>query len=260
MTLAEIWIYPIKSLGGISLKASEIDAFGLKHDRKWMLVDENNNFISQRTHPALNLLSTSISGDSLTISYQSESISISLYPKPTALFNVTIWEDECEAFEIDEAVSSWFSEFLKTPCRLVYLSSTKKRLVNNKYAFNNELTSFTDGFPFLIISTASIQLLNSKLQKSVEMSQFRPNLVIESTEAHIEDTFNEFKIGETVFKAVKPCTRCIVTTIKPNTSTIQKEPLSTLSTYRKIDNNIHFGQNLLLVSGTTLTVGDDVRA
>lgn len=259
MTLTEIWIYPIKSLGGISLKTSEIDVLGLKHDRRWMLIDSNNNFISQRTFPKLNLFSTSISEDALTITIGGNSVSISLNPIPTDIFKVSIWEDECDAFEIDESVSNWFSEHLKTSCRLVCLSPNKKRLVSEKYAFNNEQTSFTDGFPFLLLSTGSLELLNSKLRKPVEMRQFRPNFVIKSTEAHIEDNLDVFSIGSTTFKAVKPCTRCVVTTIQPNTSKFQKEPLTTLSTYRKEENNIYFGQNLLLVNGTSVSVGDEVR-
>lgn len=259
-TLKSIHIYPIKSLRGIELSTSEIDEFSLKFDRRWMLVDDNNKFLSQREIPKLNQLEVAFSDDAIIVKQKNTTNSIKIPLKTTSktTFKVNIWDEYIDAIHIQSQIDEWFSLILNTSCKLVYMPPTANRKVNPEYATNNEKTSFNDGFPFLIIGEESLNLLNSKLNVPILMNRFRPNFVFSGGQPHEEDTWNTFKIGASVFKRVKPCSRCIITTIDPVTSKIGKEPLRTLSLYRKKENKIYFGQNLLCVSGSQVTVGEPI--
>lgn len=260
-SLSEIWIYPIKSLGGIRLAKTEIGVKGLEGDREFMLVDESGNFISQRNHPKLNQLTVSIEKDVFVVTDKRNGNQLSILKNWTDKYTRTaqIWNDLVEVIKGDPTIDVWFSDFLTIPCTLVYLPKNASRQVDLDYAPIGTETTLTDGFPFLIIGQEALNNLNNKLAKPVEMTRFRPNLVFTGGHAHDEDNWDQFQIGKATFKRVKPCARCLVTTLDLETSQPGKEPLKTLATYRRQNNKIYFGQNLISQNLGTLKVGDPIQ-
>jgi len=263
LQLSEIYIYPVKSLAGISLKQAKVTERGLENDRRWMLVDENGIFITQRKHPEMALFQTEIVGETLRISHSTvqESISILLRPtfaKTEQKIKVQVWEDIVEAYEIDPKVSNWFSAVLGFTVHLVYMPDESLRKVDPDFAVSEDnITSFSDGFPFLIIGQASLDDLNSRLEEAVTMRRFRPNFVFTGGEAYEEESWQEFTIGDLTFYGVKPCGRCIITTVNPEEGVFEgKEPLHTLSQYRKVGNKVLFGQNVIAQKEGQLAVGE----
>ncbi|QNK63754.1 MOSC domain-containing protein [Pedobacter sp. PAMC26386] len=257
--LSEINIYPIKSLAGISLTESLLEEKGLQYDRRWMLIDKEGVFISQRKYPELALLQITLGKEKLTITYQNnplQTITFGYEENTAQNIAVSVWGTVCNGLEVSTAVSRWFSEMLKTDARLVQMPEAERRLVDPKYATANEVVSFADGYPCLIISQASLDGLNERLDLAVPMNRFRPNFVFTGGEAHIEDNFNTFFIGDLLFKAVKPCSRCVMITVDQQTAKKSAEPLKTLAGYRTINKKIMFGQNLVHKGSGTIRIGD----
>ena len=259
-TLSSIYIYPIKSLAGIEVEQWEVTPTGLQYDRKWMLVDGQQQFLSQRRLPKMALLKTQIIDQQLIISAPGQAdLLIKLEaPETTTTQEVTVWGDKCLAQEVNQQASQWFSDFLKFPCTLVYQPSENIRTVDQKYALANDQTSFSDGFPFLIVSAASLELLNQQMNLSLSIRRFRPNLVISDCSSYAEDKWRKISIGEIAFRLPKPCSRCSVPQIDPDTAYIDKEPLRTLARTRKWNNKVFFGQNALHDSLGILHIGDSV--
>lgn len=251
LQLSEIWIYPVKSLAGIRLEQSVVTSRGLEYDRRWMLVDEENIFLSQRTHPQLALFRLKIDEDMLHISHadlSNGSVSFSLSQKYNAILSdVMVWEDCVAAAEVSSDISAWFSGILGFNVRLVYMPEESLRKVDPDYAVNpTDITSFSDGFPYLIIGQSSLDDLNSRLKKPVSIKRFRPNLVFSGGTAYEEETWREFTIGSVSFYGVKPCSRCVMTTVNPELGVFAgKEPLRTLSKYKKVGEKVIFGQNVI---------------
>lgn len=265
LRLSEIWIYPVKSLGGIALQYSKVTDRGLEHDRRWLLVDENDCFITQREHPKLALFQPEIAGDFLKISHKTmpDSIAVSLYPsfqETETRIKVTVWEDVVAAYEVSPEASQWFSKILGFTVRLVYMPEESLRKVAADYSVTpNDVTSFSDGFPFLIIGQSSLDDLNSRMAHPLSISRFRPNFVFSGGEAYEEESWKEFAIGTLLFYGVKPCSRCIITMIDPESGVISgKEPLFTLSKYKQVDKKVIFGQNVIAIQQGSLQVGDEI--
>ena len=260
-TLSAIYIYPVKSLKGIALPHARIEDYGLQYDRKWMLIDKE--FMSQRNYPEMSLLQVDLLSDHLHIFHSKNKLSSLRVPlaedKNAETVNVKIWNDQCQAQLLPQDTNEWFSNVLKVDCRLVYMPDKYRRKVDEKYANNSESTKFSDGFPYLLIGQSSLDDLNKRLTYPVPVERFRPNLVVSGFEPYAEDNWNIIQIGKSTFKVVKPCARCRVTTIDQKTAKTGKEPLKTLSGYRKRDNKILFGQNLLNLSGTEINQGDKVK-
>lgn len=258
-TLTDIYLYPIKSLGGIRVTEASVEPRGLQYDRRWMLVDSKGNFLSQRQHAQLALLQVEITGTGLRVTHKTENYEPLLVPfeaNDEKSLLVTIWQDVCFAFEVTPEANRWFSEVLGIPCKLVYMPDHAMRPVDPDYARPRDIVSFADAYPFLIIGQESLGDLNRKLNQPIGMDRFRPNLVFSGGSAFDEDTWTEFSIGETTFYPVKPCYRCVVTTIDQETGAKSAEPLQTLATYRSENNKVKFGQNLVHTGvGNTLTVG-----
>jgi len=263
MKLSEINIYPVKSLSGVSVKSAEIDAYGLQYDRKWMLIDEHNKFLSQRSFPKMAMLKTALSDNNLIISSNQlpvGEVQIPLDPfKYEQIIKVDIWDDRVDAWRLSNAYDQWFSNALQTNCRLVYMPSSSKRLVDTRYAKKEEIVGFADGFPFMLIGEASLQDLNNRLSTPVPMARFRPNLVVEGSSPYDEDQWHIINIGNNRFEVAKPCSRCTVTTIDIETATPGREPLKTLATYRTFGKKVMFGQNLLCQFGGGINVGDELN-
>ena len=264
LQLSEIWIYPVKSLAGIRLEKSRVTQRGLELDRRWMLVDENGVFITQRKYPQLALFQPTIENDILRISHADltkGSVSFSLSQKnenqPT---DVMVWEDCVSAVEVSEQVSGWFSGILGFNVRLVYMPEDSLRKVDSDYAVtSDDITSFSDGFPFLVIGQASLDDLNSRLEIPVSIRRFRPNLVFSGGMAYEEESWQEFTIGKLSFYGVKACGRCVMTTVDPDKGVFSgKDPLHTLSTYKRVGNKVIFGQNVIAKEEGFINVGEAI--
>ena len=263
LKLSEIYIYPIKSLGGIRLEKSNITTRGLENDRRFMLVDENGQFLSQREYPQLAIFQTEIESDFLKITDKKtgQNLKVSLSPNSKiSSLSVTIWDDETTAIEVSQEASEWFTQTLGISARLVFMHDESQRKIESNYALiGDEITSFSDGYPILIAGQSSLDDLNHRLENPVNINRFRPNFVFTNGEPFEEDAWHEFNIANVRFFGVKPCSRCIMTTIDQETGEKKgKEPLLTLNKYRKAGNRILFGQNVIISQLGTVSVGDDV--
>ncbi len=262
LTLSHLFIYPIKSLGGISLQQGFINNRGLEHDREWMLIDREGTFISQRKYPQLALLQTSITASILTVHHKhnpNQSISFSITEHLDLPIAVNIWDDYCTGLEVNAEVSKWFSTYLQMDAKLVKMPQTEKRKVDPRYALHEATVGFADAYPSLIIGQSSLDLLNTKLTQRIDMDRFRPNLVFTGGDAHLEDEIIEFSIGEVQFYSAKPCTRCVMITVDQETGEKTSEPLKTLSTYRNFGQKILFGQNIMHTNFGLLRIGDELN-
>jgi uncharacterized protein len=265
-SIKQLFIYPIKSLGGISVQTATITATGFAYDRKWMLVDAQNNFLSQRTVPLMAHLQTAITNEGILVYHRlnaHHSIIVPYFTGTGTSVQVHIWNDVCSALHIDDYLDAWFSEQLQMQCKLVYMPDTTQRQVDATYARSqNHLTAFSDGFPLLLIGQESLNELNRRLpseQAALSMERFRPNLVFEGGQPFAEDTFAHFSINQLPFWAVKPCARCSITTLNQSTLAFEKEPLKTLAQFRKLNNKIYFGQNILCNGVGSVSVGNSLQ-
>ena len=261
-TISQLFIYPVKSLGGFEVVETELTDRGFKYDRRWMIIDSNNNFLTQREFAQMSLLQTAIFNDQLIIfnkDNREDKIAVSLHCEPAATIKVTIWEDECSAQYVSADADKWLTDKLKMNCRLVYMPDAEKRKVDEQYALHNELTNFSDGYPLMMIGQASLDELNGRLPEAIPMDRFRPNIVFTGGKPFEEDTMKYIKINAIDLFGVKLCARCNVTTIDQRSSLKSKEPLKTLSEYRLKNNKIYFGQNLLFQSTGTMQVGNIIE-
>lgn len=257
--VSQLFIYPAKSMAPIELDASEVDRFGLHNDRRWMLVDCNGIYVTQRQYPRMCLINTSLNDGQLIL--QAPDMPHLHVPEINSEQHVSvkIWGDQCEVYDCGEKVAQWLSKFLVIKCRLVYFPESENRLIDQHYAQPEEFTAFSDGFPILLISQASLDDLNSRLEDPVPMTRFRPNLVVSGCEAFAEDKWKKIKIGGLVLRLVKPCSRCIIPTIDSLTGDKGKEPLATLSQYRAKNNKVLFGQNVIASTTGVIEVGMTVE-
>ncbi|MDN5203536.1 MOSC domain-containing protein [Fulvivirgaceae bacterium BMA10] len=262
LVLSQINVYPIKSLGGFPLKRAKLTRTGFEHDRKWMLINTENTFMTQRKYPQMSLVSVEVHVDFLLLKHKTKNLETFKLPVTEAqgeLIEVGVWNDICEAVFVGKEIDQWLSEALDQPCRLVQMPEATHRYVEKEYAKNNETVGFADAYPFLMIGEESLNDLNGRLKEAVPMNRFRPNLVFSGGEPYIEDKFHEMRIGGQSFHAVKPCARCVLLTVNQQTGEKGSEPLKTLSTYRKNGNSVYFGQNLLHQNQGTVAVGDSIE-
>jgi uncharacterized protein YcbX len=260
--LSGLFVYPIKSLGGIAVEEATVEMRGLKHDRRWMLVDEAGMFVSQREVAAMTGLGTAFVDGHLHIFVKKqpgESLCLPLDVRASGMVKtkVQIWSSRCSALQYPPEVNRWFSDILNRQLRLVYMPDTTRRRVDGRYAPAGQLVSYADGFPYLLIGEATLSDLQQRVGAEIPMNRFRPNLVVSGTEPFEEDSWSDFRIGDVLFRGVKPCARCIVPTTDQETGLRGAEPLKTLAGYRKKGNKILFGQNVVFLGepGETLRVG-----
>lgn len=266
MFISEINVYPVKSLGGMSLTDSIVEKRGLKFDRRWMLVDENGKFLTQREFPDMATISVEILPGGLRVRHTFGEKTISFEPLKRQTISVKIWSSRCRADVYETDVNEYFSDALQMNCRFVLMPPETRRRVNYFYAMHkDDVVSFADAYPFLLTGENSLRDLNEKLENPVPMNRFRPNFVVSGSDAFAEDNWKQIKIGATVFHVVKPCARCVVTTIDQTSGEKQGvEPLKTLASYRipkrSAKKKILFGQNLIAENvGAVIRVGDQVE-
>ena len=260
ITVSELYIYPVKSLGGIKIDTAELTDRGFKHDRRWMLVDNDNRFLTQREHSQMALIGTSITEDGIYVFQKSSPSQHVLIPFSYSSGNkivVNIWDDLCDAVAVSDELNEWFSDALSISCKLVHMPDDSLRKVDERFAVTkNEVTSFSDAYPILIISQESLNDLNSRLPHELPMNRFRPNIVVEGCEPYEEDTMQHFSINGIDFYGVKLCARCVMPTINQDTAEKSKEPTRTLYSYRRREHNVYFGQNVLYHNTGVIKVGD----
>jgi uncharacterized protein YcbX len=259
MLLTGLTLYPIKSARGIPLDACEVDEFGLRHDRRFMVVDQAGQFLSQRDYPRLALVTPAIDGDVLQVSAPGmPPLEVRLVPKPTVMTRVTVWRDRCAAAWVGETAARWFSDVLDCSCSLVHMPDSTRRPTDPAYDSTGSRVSFADAFPFLLISDASLADLNRRLTDPLPMNRFRPNLTVGGAAAYDEDRWSRIEIGPIGLKLVKPCARCVVTTTDQDTMERGVEPLRALAAYRNRGGKVMFGQNAIHEKEGQLRVGDRV--
>ncbi len=257
--ITEIHIYPLKSARGIALRHASVEGRGLRFDRRWMVVDAAGSFISQRTHPLLSQVAVSIAGMRLTLGAPGHGeVHLPLYPASTLRRTVTVWDDAVSAMATGREADEWVSGLLGEPCAVVYFPDDARRAVDTAYARHHEQTAFSDGFPVLVAGQASLDALNARLPEPVQMDRFRPNIVVDGSAAFAEDAWGTIGVGGTVLEIVKPCARCVITTIDQQTGRKGTEPLTTLAAFRKAGGKILFGQNALVRTPGMIAVGDRV--
>jgi len=258
MKISALAVYPIKSCGGVWLSSSRITARGLWLDRHWVIVDEQGTFLSQRTEPTLAQVTVAIEHDHLRVTAPSagQPVRLALEQALQHSRQVTIWDDTCEGAVEHAEVNEWFQELLGRRCELVRCSDTTHRQVDPRYARSGDEVGFADGFPFLLTCEASLAELNHRLPSPIPMDRFRPNIVVSGSTPFEEDSWRSISLGDVVFRVAKPCSRCVVVNVDQRTGERGTEPLNTLATFRRRDNKILFGQNLVHGGRGVLRVGD----
>jgi uncharacterized protein YcbX len=261
LRVSQLYIYPIKSLGGIDLNKAQVTDRGFQYDRRWMLVDHHNLFISQREVHQMALLKPALTDDGIRVTHsiKKSSYTIPFDQAKNDFAEVIIWDDTCTGQFVSEEADEWFSSMLGMPCRLVYMPDDTHRITDQRYTPANSITSFSDAYPFLLIGQSSLDDLNGKLMETIPMNRFRPNIVFTGGEPYQEDLMHTFTIGNLTFHGVKLCARCVMTTIDQENGVSGKEPLKTLACYRSKNKKIMFGQNLAHEGLGEIRVGDELR-
>ena len=254
----EIYIYPIKSLAGISCQSALAEEMGFENDRRWMLIDAENQLITQREYPVLSQFYPQISDKKISITFKDEKHEFSIKEYLNNPIEVMVWDDKSEVVEVNPETSEWFSERLGFKCKLVKIikiGGRKHESSRLKEIFN---VSLADAYPYLLIGTKSLDFLNDKLEEKITIKRFRPNIFIRTKIEHEEDNLDTFKVGEVQFKNIKPCGRCIMVNNDPQNGTVKKEPLKTLSKYRVVNNSVLFGVNIVSLNSGLIKVGDGI--
>lgn len=278
MHISEINIYPIKSLKGITLDSAVVEPRGLQHDRRWMLTTPDGMFFTQREFPRMATMSVWIEEDGSGLGVAADrfgDVFVPLEPDTEKKQQVTIWNSVCEAEIYGAALNEWFSDVIGTECQLVKMPDNSRRSVNERFDTGNDIVSFADGYPLMVIGEASLADLNTRLDKKLPMNRFRPNIVVSGSEAYAEDRWAKIRIGDGIFRSTKPCERCVITTVDQAKGEFAgKEPLKTLASYRMAKdvmpdrynplgvgpNAVLFGQNLIGESvGATIRVSDELK-
>jgi uncharacterized protein YcbX len=259
--LAGLIYYPIKSCRGFEVEAGLLERMGLQHDRRMMLVTPEGHFLTQRECPRLALVTPELKADTLTLRAPGfDGLCLPVRSTGTP-WGVDIWRSQgVHSIDQGEEAAGWFSELLGRPARLVHFADGYRRLVSRDYAVNpDDHTGFADGYPVLLISEASLADLNARLEEPVPMNRFRPNLVVAGCEPFAEDGWRRIRIGDVELAVVKPCARCVITTIDKETLARSKEPLKTLAGYRRHPRGAIFGQNAIPLNEGQLEVGMGVE-
>ncbi|WP_109440614.1 MOSC domain-containing protein [Acinetobacter haemolyticus] len=261
MHVSQLFHYPVKSLCGNALTEMEIDSFGPRWDRRWMLVDHEGRFVTQRQCTIMGQISFKIFAESVRFEFQDDHITLSLDEAQGHADNclITIWRDQLQGNRIDHPVNQWLSQILGREVRLVYMPQQTMRQVDLTYAQEGDRVGFADGFPFLILGEASVEFLAEKVGFPLDVQRFRPNIVISGCEAFAEDHWKQIQIGEMQFDLVKPCSRCVIPTIDLKTSQKQPEVMQAMLAYRKQGNKVMMGQNALHRGIGEISLGQEIR-
>lgn len=255
--ITRISVYPVKSLRPIRPDNWLVERRGLKHDRRWMVVDEDGIFITRREIPEMAKLEAVPEGERLVLSKEGMgSLSVPVKPQgPSG--SVKVWRTRTTARYVSPEADEWLTQAIGQSCRLVYMPESAKRRINREYNAGQDLVGFADAYPILVASEASIEELNGRLDSPIPIQRFRPNLVIKGCDPFEEDSWSRLQIGAVTLRAARPCIRCLVTTQDPDTGkSLGPEPLKTLATYRKVKNGVKFGMYYIPETLGCIALGD----
>jgi len=287
LIVSSLTIYPIKSLKGIPLENSHVEKRGLRFDRRWMLTDRDGMFFTQRETPKMAAIAVEVTSEGLRVSSKNEGeMAIPLEPDRGHRQNVTVWKSNVTGEVYNGEVSEWFSDVLGRSCQLVLMPETTHRHVSEQFDRGSDIVSFADGYPLLLIGEGSLAEVNERLHDKyrseeygeklpLPMNRFRPNLVVRGSDPFAEDRWSKIRVGEVIFRVVKPCGRCVMTTVDQARGEFDgKEPLKTMASFRMAKdvfpntfeelghnaNAVLFGENLIPENpGTTISIGDEVE-
>ena len=261
MRLAALYIYPIKSTAPLALQEACVERRGLAHDRRWMVVDASGRFVTGRQTPRMTLIRARPLASGLELQAPGMATLFVTEPGDAERLAATVWGDTIDAQVYATHADAWLSEFLGQPVRLVHMDADAVRPIDPDYSQPGDEVSFADGYPLLVIGQSALDGLNARLRKPVSMLQFRPNLVIDGVAAHAEDQWRRVRIGGVEFDAVKPCVRCVFTTVDPERGERDPdgEPLRTLVSYRRLAKGVSFGQQLIPRGPGVVRAGDCVE-
>jgi uncharacterized protein YcbX len=260
--ISHLYIYPIKSLGAISLQKVVMEKEGLLGDRRFMLVDAQGKFITQRTRPELTrfVLSETVGGFLVKDVVSGLAKELPWFPVLGSHLQVEIWEDHLPAREVLDGWADWFSKALAESVSLVQLTDDSPREMKAKYQTDlAKNTSFADSLPLLVVGSASYQALEDRMEQEVDRLRFRPNIIVSSKEPFIEDSWAEIQVGELRLSGAKPCARCPLVNVDPYSGESDKKTLKTLASFRTLNNKVYFGQQFVPISLGEIQVGDEVQ-
>jgi uncharacterized protein YcbX len=249
-------IYPIKSLSGIDLETAIVEERGLARDRRWMLVEEDGKFITQREDLGLLHFKVRLRPDGLMVESNIGSCHVPEKPSGRPM-NVRVWNSELEATIVSDEIDDWFTEARGRRCHLVAMPPNGTRHVNE--AYGGGPVSFADAMPILVLSESSLADLNARLEQPVPINRFRANLILRDTDPYTEDSWKEIQIGNLRLRSTKRCGRCLVTCTDQETGVRLTEPLKTLATYRLYNQNACMGMYYVPESPGEIRIGDNVR-
>ena len=261
MEVTALYIYPVKSMSGSAVNEAVLFERGLDHDRRWMWIDENGKFISQREFPQMVLWTVKLVYNELFFQNKNQSspIVVPAYPSTNNRMNVRVWDDEVSASVIEHPLISKIAEDFLPNARLVYLPEDSKRAVDKRFGQENDHTSFADGYPVLVCNKSSLEKLNEGLEEPISIMHFRPNVVVNGCGAYEEDNWKEIQLGDAKLELVKPCGRCVMININPLTATKNPAVLKVLASSRTAGNKVLFGMNAISRSSEmTIKLGDPV--
>jgi uncharacterized protein len=256
-----LFVYPIKSCAGIAVDQARVTARGLEHDRRWMVTDGDGQFVTQRSLPEMALVRPAIHGERLVVTREGlPRLPLPFLHDDGARVEVQVWDDRVTAVRHDEG-SDWFSRALGVAVQLVCMPDDTRRAVDPEHARQDDIVSFADGFPLLVVNRASLVAVGAALGEGVDVRRFRPNVVIAGATAWAEDEWRALTVGGALtLRTPKPCARCTIPGVDPDSAALTKEPLRTLARLRTRDHQVWFGINAIPDGEGTLRVGDPVRA
>lgn len=265
MRISGLYVYPVKSLGGMKVERFTLDRFGPVADRRWMVVDASGKFFTQRQKSSMSRIHAGLvqrGGEQvLTLSAtdgRGFELPVDLSRTRGERIPVKVWSDTCDAIEESAELSAWMSDLLEVNCRVVFMPHTTERLVDRAYAKGREVVGFADGFPLLVTTEPSLSEFCRRLGREIDMIRFRPNLVVDGCAPFAEDNWSRLKVGHIDIDIVKPCARCVMPSINPETSLVEREITETLKQFRRKGEEWFFGQNAIHRGEEALAVGDSV--
>jgi len=257
-----LFVYPVKSCRGIALDRADVEARGLRHDRRWMIVDGTGMFVTQRAEPRLTHVEVAIDERQATLVLSSPDqrpLHLPLEPREGASLKVRVWRDEVDALHAGDEAARWMSAFLGAPASIVFMPDAVERPVRPDFAEPGDHVSFADAFPLLVTTTDSLDDLNARLDQPLPMNRFRPNIVVGGCTPWEEDEWRRARVGAVPVRLPKGCDRCVVTATDQLTGERGVEPLRAMASFRRrTDGKVYFGVNAVPDAPGTIAVGDRV--